>query len=116
MAADKTVDWTGLGRWLSFAAAGILIIVAIPLIFVHATGAVAGWNIFLGLLLFGSVASGNIRAPTVAAAIFALMAIRLTIAIVAGAAYADIGISALLLAVIGFAAWDLRQQRQRLSA
>ena len=114
MATDNGIEWIGIGKWLSFTAAGLLILLAIPFIFDHASGVAAGWNIFLGLLLFGAIASGNARAPTIATVIAGLMAVRLIVAIAMGAGAADVLVGVIVLAVVGLSAWDLRKQRGHL--
>jgi hypothetical protein len=99
---DDQVQWAGLGRWLSFLAAALLILLSIPAIFVHALGAAAGWNIFLGLLLIGVIAAGHRKAPMLAAILCALMLLRLILSMVAGS-MADAALDLLLLGMP--AAW-----------
>ncbi|KKC25631.1 hypothetical protein [Sphingomonas sp. SRS2] len=77
-----TIGWRGWGRWLAFLLAGLLVLLSIPMIFDHQTGASAGWNIFLGLLLAGSVGSGHRHAPRIAMIIAILLFIRVLIAAV----------------------------------
>lgn len=114
MSGSSETGWSGLGKWLSSAAALLLILRAVPWIFDPQRGAAAGWNIFLGLLLFGAVASRNARAPAIGAAIAMLMAVRLGVGIAAGADPLDIGVEGVLLLLIGAAAYDLRKQRAAL--
>ncbi|MET0376397.1 MAG: hypothetical protein ABW128_19340 [Rhizorhabdus sp.] len=76
------IRWRGWGRWLAFLLTGLLILLSMPMIFVHQTGAAAGWNIFLGLLLAGSVGSGYRHAPRVAMIIAVLLFIRVLVAAV----------------------------------
>ncbi|MFW2852480.1 hypothetical protein ACM61V_11195 [Sphingomonas sp. TX0543] len=111
MTTESSIEWTGIGKWLSFASAGLLILLAIPFIFDHGNGAVAGWNIFLGLLLIGAIASGNARAPTIAMVIAGIMAVRLVVAVAIGAGAVDVVIGIAVLAVVGISAWDLRKQK-----
>lgn len=113
MATDNSIKWTGTGRWLSFVAAGLLIVLAIPLVFDHASGAAAGWNIFLGLLLCGAIASGNASAPAIATTIAVLIVVRLLVAVAFDAGPADIVAGVLLLAIVSASAWDLRKQRNQ---
>lgn len=76
---DEQVQWRGVGRWLSFFVAALLVIAAIPNL--PKNDAAAGWNIFLGLLLFGVVASGNRRAPLFLVVLIGLLALRLIFAL-----------------------------------
>lgn len=101
---NDQVQWTGLGRWLSFVAAALLILLSIPAIFIHALGATAGWNIFLGLLLVGVVASGHRKAPLLAAILCVLMLLRLIVSLVAGN-MVDAVFDLLLLGILA-AAWQ----------
>jgi len=108
---DTEIAWTGLGKWLSFLSAAILILVAVPFVLDRAAAARAGWNIFLGLLLFGVIASGNRRAPLLALALAVLMAARVAVAVAIGPdGFADIGLPLLLCATTALAAYDLRKQ------
>ena len=102
-------QWTGLGRWLSFGLAALLIAIAIPGV-LDGAGAAAGWNIFLGLLLFGAVASGNSKAPLLALLLTALMTLRLLLAIIAGGNFLAFWLGAVSTALAGIAAYDLREQ------
>ena len=108
--ADRTHQWNGAGRWLSFAAAALLLIFSIPMVFSPDDGAAAGWNIFLGLLLFGGVASGSAAAPKITAVIAALMLVRLALLPLFGAHLLDFLLALLLLALVAYAAFDLRRQ------
>lgn len=114
MGSSSGTGWSGLGKWLSSAAALLLILRAVPWIFDPQRGAAAGWNIFLGLLLFGAIASRNARAPAIAAAIAMLMVVRLGVGLAAGADALDMGVDGVLLLLIGAAAYDLRKQRAAL--
>jgi hypothetical protein len=97
--------WRGTARWLSFAVAGVFVIAAIPQVL--ANDAAAGWNIFLGLLLFGAIASGNRRAPLLVLVLTTLMVLRSGLALVGrefgGAATS--AVLALLLAVAWRGLW-----------
>jgi len=109
---EQQVVWTGAGRWLSFAGAGILFVSAIPAVFITSLGAAAGWNIFLGLLLFGAIASGSKSAPKVALIIAILMLVRLSLATLFWDGTVEILLQLLSFGLIAFAAYDLRQQAQ----
>jgi len=100
--------WSGWGRWLSFVAGTLLIVLSLPLILTNS--AAAGWNIFLGLLLLGAVASGNERAPLIAIILSAIMVLRIIVAWVSGAGPLDLGIAVMFLVLIGGAAYHLRLQ------
>ena len=108
----RTVEWCGRGRWLSFGLAAVLILTALPLVFHRATGAMAGWNIFLGLLLAGAVGSGYRHAPRIALIIAVLMLIRLAMAIVFMPVVIAIIVELLIAALAAVAAYDLRRQAQ----
>jgi hypothetical protein len=111
MNANTEIAWTGLGKWLSFLSAAVLILVAMPFVLDRAGGVRAGWNIFLGLLLFGVTASGNRRAPLLALALAILMVVRVIVAIALGSdAFVDIAPALLLCVTTGLAAYDLRKQ------
>lgn len=73
---ENQIEWAGAGRWLSFAGSALLVLSGIPAILGSSGGITAGWNIFLGLLLFGSVASGSKFAPKAAIIVAALMLLR----------------------------------------
>jgi hypothetical protein len=107
MMADQ-VRWQGVGRWLSFAAAALLVIVAIPSFATN--DAAVGWNIFLGLLLFGVVASGNRFAPLLLLVLLALMVLRLLVALVADRNIIAAVTDGVLLIPLFFAWRDLRRQ------
>jgi hypothetical protein len=107
---DRTHQWNGAGRWLSFAAAALLLAFSIPMIFSTENGAAAGWNIFLGLLLFGGVASGSAAAPKITAVIAALMLVRLALLPLFGAHLMDFLLAVLFFALVAYAAFDLRRQ------
>lgn len=106
---DDQVHWRGVGRWLSFVAAGLLMLISTPAVFSHAFGATAGWNIFLGLLLIGGIASGHRKAPLLAGVLCALMLFRLILSLVAGSMI-DAAFNLLLLGML-LAVWQsLRKQ------
>ena len=84
-------------------AAALLILLSIPVIFVRSLGAAAGWNIFLGLLLIGVIASGHRKAPMLAAILCVLMLVRLILSLIAGS-MADAALDLLLLGILA-AAW-----------
>jgi hypothetical protein len=108
MSAGDEIEWTGWGKWLSFAVAAMLLMFSIPVVLLN--GAAAGWNIFLALLLFAAVASGHKKAPLAAIILCGLMAIRLVLAFTMGAAVLDIVSDALLVMLTAAAAYDLRRQ------
>lgn len=109
MSAPEQVEWSGWGRWILFAVSALLVILSVPL--VVANSAAAGWNIFLGLLLFGAVASGNKHAPTVAFVLAAIFALRAILGIAAGAGLLGFGIETIFSASTAAAAYQLRRQR-----
>ena len=102
------VHLRGIGRWLSFAVAALLVALSIP---AFATDdASAGWNIFLGLLLFGFVASGHRRAPLMVGVVAALTALRLIVGLVVERS-ATVAIANALLLILLLIAWrDIRGQ------
>ena len=105
---SEQVHWQGLGRWLSFAVAVLLVVLSIP---AFATDdASAGWNIFLGLLLFGFIASGHRRAPVMVGVIAALTALRLIVGLVIERNLVGAIAEALLLLLLLVAYWDIRRQ------
>jgi hypothetical protein len=108
------LHWRGIGRWLSFAVAALLIILSIP---AFATDdASAGWNIFLGLLLFGFIASGHRRAPLMVGIIASLTALRLIVAL-AVERNAIGAIAEALLLILLFVAWqDITRQAAALNS
>jgi hypothetical protein len=108
------VHWRGVGRWLSFAVAVLLVVLSIP---AFATDdASAGWNIFLGLLLFGFIASGHRRAPLMIGIIAALTALRLIVALAIERNAIGAIVEALLLILL-FVAWqDIRRQAASLDS
>lgn len=110
MAPKTEIRWAGWGRWLSFLVSALLILLAVPYVMDYREGAAAGWNIFLGLLLFGAIASGNRHASTLTLVLVGLMAIRLTLATLIGASIFMIASNLLLLILVSMAAYDLRRQ------
>jgi uncharacterized membrane protein YhaH (DUF805 family) len=83
----------------------MFVIAAIPQVL--ANDAAAGWNIFLGLLLFGAIASGNRRAPLLVLVLTTLMVLRSGLALI-GREFGDAATSAalaLLLAVAWRGLW-----------
>ena len=110
MEAEKDIAWVGLGRWLMICLGILLVLVAVPLVFSRENGAAAGWNIFLGLLAIGTVASGNHKAPLLAVVLTVLMAIRLVAALIFGARGIDLAASLIFLVIAGGAAYELRRQ------
>ena len=105
---EQGQDWSGWGRWLSFTVAALLILLSIPLVMLNMAS--AGWDIFLALLLFASVASGHKKAPLIAIILSVLMAIRAVAAIAAGATALETALAVCLLALTGAAAYDLQRQ------
>ena len=108
MAGDSDITWAGWGRRLSFALSALLLLGgALDL----NQEAVAGWNIFLGLLLFGVSASGHRKAPLLALVLTGLMVLRLLFAAVMyGPNAVRVIVSVLPLALAAGAAYDLRKQ------
>jgi hypothetical protein len=111
---DEQVEWTGYGRWLSIVGGAVLLLSGIPLVFSSSNGAAAGWNIFLGLLLFGAIASGSKSAPKIALGVAILMLVRLILVPVLGGGVASFLLQLVQFGLIAAAAVDLR--RQALSA
>lgn len=110
MIEEHDAVWTGLGRWLLIGLGIILIVLSVPVVFSPANGAAAGWNIFLGLLAIGAVASGNRKAPLLALILAALMATRLIFSIIYGAGVLALAGSLILFLIAAGAAYDLRKQ------
>lgn len=109
MNTGKTYQWTGIGRWLAFAVAAGMIVLAIPLIVSNV--AAGGWNVFLGLLLFGVTVSGNRHAPMLAYILAMLFAIRAVLALVLEADFIGAAIEAGFCAAIAVAASHLDHQK-----
>ena len=107
---DAGFQWSGWGKRLSLALASLLILLAIPLMLHHGTGAAAGWNLFLGLLIIGSVVSNNKHTPLLVTFIAALMLIRLIITVKSDNYQPDVIMSVLLAVLAAGAAFDLRRQ------
>ena len=97
-----------MGRWLSFVVAALLLLLSIPLVVLNM--AAAGWNIFLGLLLFAAVASGHAKAPLIAIILSVVLAIRLVLTLASRAAVLAVAPGAGLLVLTSAAAYHLRQQ------
>jgi len=110
MMADAGFQWSGWGKWLSLALAILLILLAIPLMLGNGTGAAAGWDLFIGLLIFGSIVSNHRRAPLLATFVAALMVIRFIITVISDNHTPDIILSALLALLAVGTAFDLRRQ------
>ena len=110
---EEQVEWHGIGRWLSFLFAGLMILLAIPGVFSHEFGAAAGWNLFLGLLMFGVVAAGHRKAPLLAAILSAIMLLRVIVGAFVSPSW-GILVDILVLAIIVTAAFDLRRQASEL--
>lgn len=102
------VRWQGAGRWLSFAVAALLVILAVPSL--ETDDAAVGWNVFLGLLLFGAVASGYRRAPLVLLVLFCLMLLRLVVAMAIEQNIIASATDGVLLIPLFFAWQDLKRQ------
>lgn len=109
MNTGKTYLWTGLGRWLALAAAAGMILSSIPLIVSNV--AAGGWNVFLGLLLFGVTVSGNRHAPMLAYVLAILFAIRTGLAVLIAADFIGAAIEGVFCAVIAVAASQLDHQK-----
>ena len=110
MAEKSNTVWTGLGRWLLIGLGVFMILVAVPAVFSRENGAAAGWDIFLGLLAIGTVASGDRKAPLLALILAALMALRLIATIASGAKVLDLVGALVFLFMAAGAAYDLRTQ------
>ena len=91
-----------------FAVAAFLVLSSVPLLLANSAG--AGWNIFLGLLLFGVLAANDERAPNVAYILAVILAIRALAGIGWGASLLDALIHAILAGATVAAAHDLRKQ------
>jgi hypothetical protein len=112
---EKTeIRWRGSGRWLSFVLAGLLIVLSIPLVFDRVNGAAAGWNIFLGLLLFGTIASNQPKAPVLALIMTGLMGLRFLLAVVFHPELFGLALTGFSLTLAAAATYDLRKQAARL--
>jgi len=117
MAEAPTFQWRGWGRWLSFAAAAYMIVMGVAVLLIALQRdyspqleASAGWDLFLGLLFGGVVASNNRRAPLLAAVIAALMAVRVIGALMIGHRLALVSIDVLQMLIAAVAAFDLQRQ------
>lgn len=110
MDEEQIATWTGLGRWLLIGFGIMLIFLSIPIVFSQDNGAAAGWNIFLGLLAIGAIASGNRKAPLLSLVLASLMAIRLIAVIINGSSVSVLAGSLILLVIAAGAAYDLRKQ------
>lgn len=109
MSTGKTYQWTGLGRWLALAAAAGMILFGIPLIVSNA--AAGGWNVFLGLLLFGVTVAGNRHAPMLAYVLAILFGIRAVLAVLLEADFVGAAIEAGFCAAIAVAASRLDHEK-----
>lgn len=112
---DAQIHWRGAGRWLSFLIAAVLIVASIPN-FASLDSAIAvGVNIFLGLLLFATVAAGNRRAPLVLLVLVALTALHLVGALALRHSILGAMIEGALL-MLTFLAWlDLTRQAGKIN-
>jgi len=119
MIQNRAVRWRGKGRWFSLAGAGLLIVLAVIALWialgrVGATGIelelAAGWDLFLGLILVGTVMSGTKRAPILTMIVAILMLIRVVSGIVAGRPLLVLLVDIALMILLSFAAIDLRRQ------
>jgi hypothetical protein len=114
MIMDEQVRWRGVGRWLSFTIGGVFLLAAIP--HFAADDPAAGWNIFLGLLLFGAMAAGSRRAPSVLLVLAVVMVVRIVLAFMRGHLALIDGLGNVLVLVALLVAWfDLRKQSTRMS-
>ena len=107
---EIATKWTGVGRWMSFIGGTLLAISAIPFVFSHGQQMAAGWSIFLGLLLIGSVAAGSKTASKIAILTAALLLLRVILVPVLGGGTFDFFYSLVPLAFVAWAAVDLRSQ------
>ena len=109
--------WRGWGRWLSLATGVYITLIGVVGIFLgldrkaaRGLGGAGGFNLFLGLLLIGCVASGNKRAPLLTAAVASLVAVRVAFGIALGHSAVGLTIQVLAMFLAGVAAYDLRRQ------
>lgn len=110
---EKEFRWHGLGRWLSFAIAVLFVTTAIPNIV--ANDPAGGWNLFLGLLLFGVVASGSRRAPSLVLVLVGLTVLRFLLLIIGEWKVADLVVNGLAVVALLIAWQDLRKQAAALN-
>lgn len=109
----KHFRWQGLGRWLSFAIAALFVAAAIPNIVAnHPAG---GWNLFLGLLLFGVVASGSRRAPSLVLVLIGLTVLRFLLLMINEWKGVDLVVNGLAVVALLIAWQDLRKQAAALN-
>jgi hypothetical protein len=106
--AGGQLQWQGMGRWLSFAVAAALIVASVPDVLEN--NSAAGWNLFLGLLLLGAVASGNRQAPLLLGVLTALMALRLVIGLAVERDVARVIPDVILLVAVACAWLQIRRQ------
>ena len=104
----EEIHWRGVGRWVCFAVAFLFVVVAIP--YVMTNEAAAGWNISLGLLLFGVIASGSRRAPLLVAILVGLNIVRIVEALVVEHSATGAATAGVVVLLLVFAWRDLRQQ------
>jgi hypothetical protein len=111
---EQNLNWTGRGKIISLAASFILILPAV--INFSESGAAAGWNIFLGLILFGAIVSNYAKATRIVFLIFVVCCIRIAADIFVHAQLANAGLDILVAALVGLAYLDLRQQKNQFEA
>ena len=107
---ENEAEFTGAGRWMSFLGGGLLILFAVPFIFSQGQQASAGWSIFLGLLLIGSVASNNKNAGKIAVGTAAVLILRVVLVPVLGGGPFDFFYALIPLVPVAWAAAELRSQ------
>ena len=94
-------------------AVSLLVLAALSIM--RADDASAGWNAILGAMLFGVVAAGDRRAPTVAVVVSAIMLVRVVVALWLGHPF-EAGLGSLLLLAVALAAQDLKKQARAVPA
>lgn len=113
MSIQQEYKWRGVGRWLSFAIAAAMILLSVPHILTNV--AAGGWNLFLGLLLFGAIASGNKHAPTLAAVLAILCAVRAVLGLILETDVVGALVETAFGIVVAIAARDLHRQKRAAS-
>lgn len=116
MEDDKAFHWTGPGRWLGFALAGVMLLISIPMLDLPDFGIETGLLVFQALMIVGNIASGSKRAPEILMAVTILLLLNLLGSVLL---IPRIPVELTLVALTGFAAlvsYLLYTQREASSA
>jgi hypothetical protein len=109
MGERAELRWSGRGRWLAFGLAGFMVLSA-AFTSGRWDGPSIGWNIFLGLLLFGTIASNHRKAPLLLIILAARTALGIALGLFSGLTPLDAALNVVLLVVAVGAAYDLGRQ------